>query len=313
LKEPAAVTLRAVYYCGPWKPSGAFVLLPNRAGRRGIMELNDIPDINGNDSDEISFPEVGETPVSWGELNPQRADNYKAIVNPESGKVFSIVSNDYKLIRHEEAVQQIENALNERPELNHYKIKTCFYNEGARMCRSYCFNEILVTIGPGDAVNPELQLFNSYDTKWPFIVILGAFRIVCLNGLVVREKYLHLRKRHIYHFDQMEVKEQVSTALKRFNLQTKQWKRWVELRLNEKIYRNVTKSMKFGKKAMENIKERAAKEAEGFTDNGFPIMNLWIFYNILTWYITHRAVSLNHRVEMERRLRSAMRYFNQAK
>ena len=72
------------------------------------------------------------------------------------------------------------------------------------------------------------------------------------------------------------------------------------------------KAMKFGKKATSEIENRAAREAEGFTDNGFPIMSLWIFFNILTWYITHRAVSLNHRVEMERRLRSTLRHFKRA-
>ena len=51
-----------------------------------------------------SFPEVSEVPVSLGEINLQRAEKYKAIVNPETGKVYSIVSKDYKLIRHEDAV-----------------------------------------------------------------------------------------------------------------------------------------------------------------------------------------------------------------
>ena len=130
---------------------------------------------------------------------------------------------------------------------------------------------------------------------------------------MVGEKYLHLRKRHVFDFEKMDIKEQVSTALKRFNLQTNQWKGWTELGLTEKIYTNVMKTMKFGKKAMEEIEERTAREAKGFADNRLPIMNLWIFYNILTWYITHRAVSLNHRVEMERKLRSAMRHFKKAK
>jgi len=273
------------------------------------MQVGLFPHKEWNNGKELFFPEVCETPVSWGALNLQRAKKFKAIVNPETGKVFSIVSNDYKLIRHEEAVHHIENTLNKHPGLNYYKVKTEFYNEGARMRRRYCFHEILVKIGPGDAVNPELQLFNSYDTTWPFVVILGAFRIICVNGLVVGEKFLHLRKRHIQNFDRIDVKEQVSTALKRFNLQTKQWKRWAELRLTEKTHTKVMKAMEFGKKATAEIKNRAAQEAEGFTDNGFPIMSLWIFFNILTWYITHHAVSLNHRVEMERKLRSTIGYF----
>jgi hypothetical protein len=257
----------------------------------------------------VSFPEVSELPVSWCELNFQRADKYKAIVNPEISKVYSIVSNDYKLVRHEDAVKRIESAIDENPELGKYITSTKFYNHGGRMCRTYRFYKKSVEIKKGDTINPELHLFNSYDVTWPFIVIIGAFRFVCANGLVVGDKYLYLRKRHVYHFAQMDIGEQVSTALKRFNMQTKQWKRWTEIRLNKKIYDDVMKTMKFGKKAKKEIKERTAREVEDYTDNGFPIMNLWIFYNVLTWYITHWAVSLNHQVEMERRLRSAMRHF----
>lgn len=256
-----------------------------------------------------SFPEVGEVPVSWGEMNLQRADKYKAIVNPEIGKVYSIVSKDYKLIRHEDAVQQIENAIDENLELGKYKATPEFYNDGARMRVTYRFYKKSVEIKRGDTVNPELHLFNSYDTTWPFIVLIGAFRFVCANGLVVGEKHLHLRKRHVYHFDEMDLKEQVSTALKRFKFQTNQWKRWTNRQLTEIIYKNVMKTMKFGQKATEVIEEHAAHESKDYTDHGLPIMNLWIFYNVLTGYITHQGVSLNHRVEMERRLRLAIRHW----
>jgi hypothetical protein len=38
-----------------------------------------------------------------------------------------------------------------------------------------------------------------------------------------------------------------------------------------------------------------AQEAEGFDDRGFPIITLWVLFNILTWYINHRAVSFYYR------------------
>jgi hypothetical protein len=291
------------------KPSGAFVLLANKVGRRKIMQVDLSPDNERNNAENLSFPEVIEAPVSWGKLNLQQAKNYKAIVNPKTGKVFSIVSKDYKMIRHEKAVQRIESVINKHPDLSKYRTDTEFYNHGGRMRRIYRFYEIPVEIKPGDTINPELQLFNSYDTSWPFIVLLGAFRVVCSNGLVIGEKYLHLRKRHVYDFDQMDIKKQVATALKRIKIQTNHWKNWAELSLTEKIYADAIKDMKFGKNAMKEIEDRTAQEAENFTDYGFPIMSLWIFFNILTWHITHRAISLNHRVEMERRLRSAIRHF----
>ena len=259
------------------------------------------------DTGEISFPEIVEQPVMWGYYRDlHQADRYKAIVDSDTGKVFSIVSNDYKLIRHEEAIERIEEAIYEVPDLGEYEIYTRFYHDAGRMRRTYRFYEISVEIGQRDPVNPELHLFNSYDVTWPFIITLGAFRLICTNGLIVGKRVLYLRKRHVLGLDQIDPKEQVSTALKRFSKQTDKWKAWAERQLTEKTYSRVMKAMKLGKKATQEIKGRIEQEAKGFDDNHVPIMSVWIFFNILTWYITHRAISLNHRVEMEKRLRAAI-------
>jgi len=267
--------------------------------------------MQGNDTkageNDVSFPEVVEQPVMWGyHQDLRQADKYKAIIDFDTGKLFSIVSQDYKLIRHEEAIEQMEDAIQESPALGKYKVLTAFYNDGGRMRRKYIFPEVEVEIKESDTVNPELHLYNSYDTAWPFIVLLGAFRFVCANGLVVGKKFLYLRKRHIYGLDQLNLQEQISTALERFELQTDQWKNWANRQLTVNTYKKVIETMKLGKRAMEEIEDRVDLESQGFADNGSPIMSLWIFFNILTWYITHRAVSLNHRVEMEKRLRVAM-------
>ena len=45
----------------------------------------------------------------WGldkDLHP--ANRYKAIVDADTGKLFAIVSQDYRVIRHERAIEQIE-------------------------------------------------------------------------------------------------------------------------------------------------------------------------------------------------------------
>ena len=272
------------------------------------MQRNLFNDQEKSNSTAVSFPEVCETPVSWGEINLQRTEKYKAIVNPATDKVYAIVSKDYKLIRHEDAVWKIERIIDDYPDLGNYKTKTRFYNGGGRMCSTYRFYEKSIKIKSGDSVNPQLLLFNSYDTSWPFVVILGAFRIFCSNGLVIGEKYMHLRKRHVYDFNQMDIDKVVSTALKRLKLQTNQWKKWTSRELTVKTYGKVMKTMKFGKKSVAEIENRISREASGVTDDKFPVLSLWIFYNILTWFITHRAVSLNHQVEMEKRLRSAMRH-----
>ena len=259
---------------------------------------------------QTTFPEIVAQPVRWeGTERLHPAHNYKALVDAKTGKLFSIVSKKYKVIRHESAIDVVEKAINEHSELGAYEFSTDFYNDGGRMRRKYIFPDISVEIAHGDKVNPELQLYNSYDTTWPFIVILGAFRIICANGLVVGDKYLHIQKRHVFHIDQIDLKKQVSTALNRFNLQTDQWIKWAGKRLRKETHDQVMENMKFGKNATEEIEDRINREAEDFDVNGFPIVSLWIFFNILTWYITHRGISLNHRVELEKRLRKAITNF----
>ena len=254
------------------------------------------------------FPNVGKMRIQWvKDKAGHPAEEHEAIVDLDTGKVFCIVSTHYKLIRHESAIEQVERAIAERRDLGQFQVVTEFYNDRGRMRRTYRFLEIEVEISAGDPISPELIVFNSYDTAWPFIVLLGAFRIVCTNGLVVGEKFLHLRKRHIYELGQINVAEEIGTALKRFNQQATEWKGWTEKKLTPKVYAKVLETMKFGIKAKVEVDNKVSNEAVGFDADGFPVLTVWGFYNILTSHITHNSVSLNHRVEMESRLREKLR------
>jgi hypothetical protein len=252
------------------------------------------------------FPKVGEMPVIWGkEKDTRLAENHKAIVNLNSGKLYSIVSKDYRVIRHEEVIKEVEQAISDTIGLSNYEAITAFFNHGGRMRRTYRFKEIGVEVKKGDLINPELHLMNSYDKTWPFIILLGAFRVVCENGLVVSQKLLHLRRRHVYEIEQINVVEEVGTALKRFKQQAQQWKGWTEKRISPRAYSRALDFMTLGIKARKEVEKRISEEAEGFDPDGFPVLTVWGFYNILTWHISHNAVSLNHQVEMEGRLRTA--------
>ena len=154
------------------------------------------------DTGKISFPEVVEQTVMWGyDKDFHELNKHKAIINFDTGKLFSIMSNDYRLIRHEEAIEQIEKAIYKVPDLGKFETPTRFYNDGVRMHRTYRFYEKAAEIEPNDYINPELRLFNSYDVTWQFIITLRAFRVICTNGMVVAEKFLCLRKRNVLGLD----------------------------------------------------------------------------------------------------------------
>jgi hypothetical protein len=256
------------------------------------------------------FPNVGETPISWWKDKDARlAENHKAIVNLNTGKLYSIVSKDYRLIRHEEAIKEIEAAIHRTKGLGPYELETAFYNQGGRMRRTYRFVGVAHEVEPGDFVNPELRLLNSYDQAWPFVVDLGAYRQVCSNGLVIGVILLQLRKRHVSELNRLDLTETVQTALEQFGKATLLWQDWAQRPLTEETYNHVIEGMDLGINATKEIEGQIRAESEGRDSQGFPIMTLWAFFNVLCWYATHRTISLNHRVEMERRLKAAMRHF----
>ena len=104
----------------------------------------------------------------------------------------------------------------------------------------------------------------------------------------------------------MNFKKDVSTVLSRFDSQVKTWKGWRTRPIPLETYDKVMNTMEFGKKATEQIESKVNEDFEGFLFRGYPQITAWLLYNILTWYITHKAASLNHRVGMERGLRGAL-------
>ncbi len=259
---------------------------------------------------ESPFPAVVMQPVYWGKgQKVYRSGRYQAVVDEKTNKLFSVVSTDYKLVRHEKAIEEIEKAISATSNLGGFEVTTDFYNDGGRMLREYIFQDHQILIQRGDLIKPKLQLFNSYDLTWSFTVILGAYRLVCTNGLVVNEKLFHLKRRHVFQIQSLNLVREISTALTRFSKQAAEWKKWADVPLSKRAYGTILQTMALGKNGEDEILNTMDQEAAGFDNEHFPLVSLWIFFNILTWYITHRAASLNHRVAMEGRLRKAMADF----
>ena len=75
------------------------------------------------------FPNVGKTSVARVEDdNFRHAENHKAIVGLDTGKLFSIFSKEYRLIRLEEVIAQVEEELARTRELGQYRVLTESFN-----------------------------------------------------------------------------------------------------------------------------------------------------------------------------------------
>ena len=252
----------------------------------------------------MEFPQVKEEIVSWGRQTRIHCPNYKAIVNPKTGNTYSIVSNNYQLVKHEEGIATIEEVLLDVPEFNDNELKINLINNGAKMQAKWRFPQIEYNIGTDDLVNPTIELKNSYDTSWQFEVRFGAYRLVCSNGLVIGKQFFYYVKRHTQSLAQKKVKQILIQGLENFSDQIGLWKRWADKNTTSTEYEHVINNLPLSNKDRKAIEKEVEKQSEVILPNQKILtLSKWAFYNIITTYITHRVNSQIKRANLETALR----------
>jgi len=267
---------------------------------------------------EVKFPAVELAPVYVGDLE---VNGYKAVRNPETEEVFAIASDKYKLVKHEDVLENAEDALASL-DLGKVSRTVALHNHGARMRARYLFSEVKFQVGErkkGDLINPTLEIFNSYDLGWKFTVMLGAYRLVCSNGAVVGETFAKLSKRHLPALDLRESKDKIKEGVEGIQMQAIEWKNWSNTPLVMKAYENTLKNLDLNKKETNLLLEEPETSTMWTLDRWLALMemggdyvkeaqdlSLWTFFNILTQFTTHRIESEVRRFDLETRIRKSL-------
>jgi hypothetical protein len=207
------------------------------------------------------------------------------------------------------AIDFLDLELAKSSDLGRYEVKTYLPNDGARLVREYMFSERTVDIEKEDEVHPKLILYNSYDQFFSLTILLGAVRLVCKNGLVTGKVFFRMKRKHTCPLKEINIRKELSVAMKNFNMQAEVWKDWSKKLLPRRSFFKVMDVMSLGQQKTEVVSERLKSQSTGKDKEGFPIITIWNFFNLLTWHITHESVSINQRVIMESRLRKAIGCF----
>lgn len=234
-----------------------------------------------------------------GEVVPIPA--YQAIVNPENDRTFAILSKDYTILQHEDALTKVVEDIKKNPEYGPYIQEGPFYrNEGARMETRFIFPEISIPIREGDMVNPQISVLNGYDGNWSFHILFGAFRVVCSNGLTIGEKVLQINQRHTVKVNQFLMEDTLNNSMHQFSMQTEIWKTWLNKTLSIEEANKKIELLNLSKKREQELRHEV-EISEGEVIDGQKILNQWIFFNILCQYATHR-VTENMRLDLSKRI-----------
>jgi hypothetical protein len=109
------------------------------------------------------------------------------------------VSHSYTLIQHREVAQRVLAAVRKlRIAPRDLQTEVTLTPHGERMRMSVLFPTAFdLDLGGDDRMGLRLECFNSVDGSFRFMTMLGWFRFVCANGMIVGIRDLDFRQRHI--------------------------------------------------------------------------------------------------------------------
>jgi hypothetical protein len=215
-------------------------------------------------------------------LNPtQGTDVIKgklAVVRQDSGETLGIVSNKYGLLKHETVIDNFRKVLDNIK----YQEKIEIVKNGAYMFATYKLTNEKIEIVKGDIVNLQFIIKNSYNGTNSLQVSLGAFRLICSNGMVIGKEFFNFSQRHIGALDILSFTNRIPQLSSQFKntLPIMQTMDKQKIENPDELFKN--------KILPKYINEEAKKIYEKSENN-----TVWEFYNSLTATITYKLRKQN--------------------
>jgi len=213
---------------------------------------------------------------------------HKFIVREDTNEVISCVTDKYKLITNKEVM---DIALPIFKDKGGSLMESRTFNN-ARTMWKFRFRDTKVEIQKGDFVNPEVIIRNSYDGSSEVQAMGGAFRLVCLNGMIVGYTIGKKSARHIVWNENHGIDGIVTNII---NSVRGVFDNDFPLMIDTTVMKNhVIKIMKlFPNQAISAFTQHLIKE---------PPKTYWDLFNAATWTATHamkRNNEATHKIEAQ--------------
>ena len=232
----------------------------------------------------------------------------KAIVNLETNKVISVVSEHHKLIKNADIISKFKNYLKESDTKFTKMSDYLSGKRGQNFTAKYKFPEIEANFGEittqlgnkmQDNVQLMLEVHNSYGTelfgrsRWGFD--LGGYRLVCLNGLRAFDKMFQFQAFHTEKAEE-EYENQIVTsfAAAKDIFENKLVKSWIEIKkinFDQARASVIVKALELSKLYQKTLDEIYAERI-----GNKNLKTMWDFYNMITWFTTHIVEQRNYKL-----------------
>lgn len=233
---------------------------------------------------DIYFP-VQEYPLA--DLTGQPDRGYKAVVRTDTNEIIAVNGSKYKLMPNKDVFNVVDQAIKKASGLktDGMYIKDSTAHMGATTVRNYVFPEHSVTVNKGDVTEMRITVVNSYDGASQFKMLVGGFRLICLNGMVAGKVINKYSGRHTSGLNIGDMGIRLSNGIHGFSELSETWKQYADTKCTDGQAAKIIGKMT----ASENV--RNSLMIYWLTEKATLGANMWALFNAMTYYSTHHKIS----------------------
>lgn len=205
-------------------------------------------------------------------------NNKRAVVDTISNRVLGIVSPRYKIIKNEDLLRKITPVVEELGMRSEPQItSTC---NGAVTFIKFLSDKTTGEVAKGDVVQFGIEFFNSYNGSLSVGFHIIALRLVCANGLVVPKSVREIRIRHTGCAEVLSLRNYLMEYSGQIEKVMELWKTWTRIIPKREQLENFLGKLVGKRLGCDFIQRYESLPVEQ--------QNLWQFYNILTYFLSHQ-------------------------
>ena len=148
--------------------------------------------------------------------------------NDQAYVPIGVVSKGYTLVPHQSVVAVAERALEEAEVTpGEVKAELCITEYGERMALSlYLPERFAFDPGDGHPLTMRLECFNSVDGSTRFRALMGWYRFVCCNGMIIGVTQTEVKRRHIGEMGLNDVEAVLGHGLQEADTEKQNFQKW---------------------------------------------------------------------------------------
>ncbi len=135
---------------------------------------------------------------------------FKKIINKDTNKIISVVSNDYLLIPNKLIINSVQDYFGGT-------IKPIYTASNGGFSVAKLQTERLKEVSVGDTVAAVVSFENSYDGSRALSINVEALRLRCMNGMVSSVNVFSARTKHIGDKNPQEIVDNMLDSLDKFD------------------------------------------------------------------------------------------------